>query len=264
MANIVYCNDKNCLKNNYYFALSTTPACNPTQLPPSHTGIADSGASGIYFVPGAPVSNLDHKAPTVGVHIANGLPERSIASATLASAPSLPPSAMRGHVMPSFPHTLIGLGPFADLDCQIVFTKTAVSVIHPDRHSILEGWREQDGPHLWQFPLNPTKPSLSVAVLSETYEEMGNFFIVPSRKQKKVSRPPSLPVPFLPRLRPATTPSLSVPLPEKHEENGPTRKCCRFFQTASCSPTSHHAFAGSPAGCNSHASHPSQPMHPCN
>jgi hypothetical protein len=46
---------------------------------------------------------------------------------------------MQGHVMPSFPDTLIGLGPFADLGCQIVFTKTTVSIIHPNGHSILEG-----------------------------------------------------------------------------------------------------------------------------
>ena len=173
MANLVYCDDKNCLTNNYYFALSTTPASNPTQLPPSHTGIADSGASGFSFAPGAPVSNLDHTAPTVGVRVANGLPERSVASATLASAPSLPPAAMQGHVMPTFPHTLIGLGPFADLGCKIVFTKTAVSVIHPDGHSILEGWRELDGPRLWRFPLNATKPSLSVPALHENYEAPG-------------------------------------------------------------------------------------------
>jgi hypothetical protein len=66
--------------------------------------------------------------------------------ATLASVLSLPPAAMQGHVMPSFPHTLIGLGPFADLGCSIVFTKTAVNAIDPDGQSILEGWREQDGP----------------------------------------------------------------------------------------------------------------------
>ena len=66
---------------------------------------------------------------------------------------------MQGHVMPSFPHTLIGLGPFADLGYKIVFTKTGVSVIHPDGHSILEGWRELNGARLWMFPLNPTEPS---------------------------------------------------------------------------------------------------------
>jgi hypothetical protein len=170
---LVYCEDINCLKNNYYFALSTTSASNPTQLPPTHTGIADSDASGFYFAPGAPVANLNLKAPTVGVRVANGLPERLVASATLASAPSLPPAAMQGHVMPTFPHTLIGLGPFADLGCKIVFTKTAVSVIHPHGHSILEGWWELDGPRLWQFPLNATKPSLPVTALHDTYEEPG-------------------------------------------------------------------------------------------
>ena len=60
---------------------------------------------------------------------------------------------MTGHVMPAFPHTLIGLGPFADLGCKIVFTKTSVTVYHPDGHPILSGWQDETGPRLWHFPL---------------------------------------------------------------------------------------------------------------
>jgi len=55
--------------------------------------------------------------------------------------------------MPSFPRTLIGLGPFADLGCKIIFTKTLVTVYHPDGHPILAGWRDETGPCLWHFPL---------------------------------------------------------------------------------------------------------------
>jgi hypothetical protein len=185
MVNVVYYTSNDLCKNNYYYALPTPSSCNPNHLPSSHTGIADSSASRIYFSPAAPMANLNPKAPSIGVRVANGLPERSVASATLASVPSLPSAAMQGHVMPSFPHTLIGLGPFADLGCQIVFTKMAVSVIHPDGHSILEGWREQDGPRLWQFLLKANKPSLLVTTLSEKYEELGprgsaaNFFRPP-------------------------------------------------------------------------------------
>ena len=149
MANLVYCDENKCLKNNYYFALSTTSACNPTQLPASHTGITDSGATDFNFAPDAPVTNYNPQAPTVGVRVANGRPERSVASATLASVPSLPQASMTGHVMPAFPHTLIGLGPFADLGCKIVFTKTSVTVYHPDGHPILSGWRDETGPCLW-------------------------------------------------------------------------------------------------------------------
>jgi hypothetical protein len=170
---LVYCNDNKWLKNNFYLALSTTSASNPTQLPSSHTGIVNSDASGFYFAPGAPVANLDPNAPTVGVRVAIGLPEKSVASATLASAPSLPPALMGGHVMPSFPHTLIGLGPFANLGCQIVFTKTAVSVIHPDGHSILDGGQEHNGSRLWHFPLMTTTPILPefVGMHLETHVE---------------------------------------------------------------------------------------------
>jgi hypothetical protein len=160
MANIVYCYTNDLCQNNYYFALSTPSSCNPTNLPTSHTGIANSRASGIYFASNAPVANLNPTAPSVGVRVANSLPVWSVASATLASAPSFPSVAMLEHVRPSFPHTLIGLVPFADLGCQIVFSKHAVSVIHPDGHSILDGWPEQDGPHLWRFPLKATMPIL--------------------------------------------------------------------------------------------------------
>ncbi len=139
MANVVYCDTDDLCQNNYYIALSTPSSCNPTNLPTSHTGIANPGASGIYFASNAPVANLNPTAPSVGVCMVNSLPVQSVASATLASAPSLPPAAMQGHVMPSFPHTLIGLGPFANLGCQIVFSKHAVLVTHLDGHSILDG-----------------------------------------------------------------------------------------------------------------------------
>ena len=90
--------------------------------------------------------------------MANGRAERSIASATLASVPSLPPAAMQGHVMPSFTNSLIGLGPFFNMGCTVVFTATGVSVIHSDGHTLLEGWREDAGAQLWRFPLQPIDP----------------------------------------------------------------------------------------------------------
>ncbi len=89
-------------------------------------------------------------------------PERSVASATLASVPSLPQASMTGHVMPAFPHTLIGLGPFADLGCKIVFTKTSDTVYHPDHHPILSGWQDETGPPLWHFPLTAEAVQVSL------------------------------------------------------------------------------------------------------
>jgi hypothetical protein len=85
---------------------------------------------------------------------------------------------MQGHVMPSFPHTLVGLGPFADQGCQIIFTNKDVSVCNPQGVCILKGWREETGARLWRFPLKappacvvppvapPTPPLPPVATLS--------------------------------------------------------------------------------------------------
>ncbi len=86
----------------------------PQTFPRLHMGIAGSGSISFYFSCGTPVVNYNPRALTVSITIANGYPEHSIASATLASIFALPPPTMSGHVMPSFPHTLIGLRLFAN------------------------------------------------------------------------------------------------------------------------------------------------------
>ena len=102
--------DSNLCKNNYYYALISESVPTPApKIIPHHTDIADSGGSGFYFAPDAPVTNYNPQALAVGVCVANGQPKCSVASATLASAPSLPQAAMSGHVMPSFhQHVLSG------------------------------------------------------------------------------------------------------------------------------------------------------------
>ncbi len=113
-ANLVHCNNINLCENNYYHALlielASTP---PSTFSPQHTGIADSGSSDFYFSCGAPIANYNPRAPTVDVTVANGCPKHSVASASLASFTALPPAMMLGHVIPSFSHALIDLGPFA-------------------------------------------------------------------------------------------------------------------------------------------------------
>ncbi len=146
-------------KNNYSYALSFESAPTPpSTFPHQHTGIANSGSSGFYFSCGAPVANYNPRAPTVGVTVANGCPEHSVASANLSSVSALPSATISGHVMLSFPHTLIGLGPFANQGCKIVFDKTMVTVFYANGHPILKGWQDLDSPQLWQFPLIAPPP----------------------------------------------------------------------------------------------------------
>jgi hypothetical protein len=156
---LVHCNNINLCKNNYYYDLLIESAPTPpSTFPHQYMGIANSGSSGIYFSCGTPVANYNPCAPTVDVMVANGHPEHSVASASLASVFVLLPVMMSGHVMPSFPHTLIGLGPFADQGCKIVFDKILVTVFYPDGHPILKGWRDLFSPQLLQFSLTAPSP----------------------------------------------------------------------------------------------------------
>jgi hypothetical protein len=104
--------------NNKKLAFSTFTSINLTPHPPNiDTDIADSGSSHFYFAPGAPVTNYDATAPTIGVRMANSTPVHSIASGELALVTALPPASRKGYVMAGSPHSLIGLAPFVDAGC---------------------------------------------------------------------------------------------------------------------------------------------------
>jgi hypothetical protein len=90
----------------------------------------------------APVSNYDATAPTIEVQVANDTPVRSIASAKLASVPDLPAASQVEHVMPGFPHNLIGLAPLVDASCRVIFTQMMVIAFDANNKVILIGWRE--------------------------------------------------------------------------------------------------------------------------
>jgi hypothetical protein len=48
--------------------------------------------------------------------------------------------------MASFPHSLIGLAPFVDAGCRVLFTKTLVITFDQDGKVILVSWQETTGP----------------------------------------------------------------------------------------------------------------------
>ena len=153
----------NNLTNLKELAFTKVTSRNSTPHPPDiDSGIADSGSSGMYFAPGAPVTNYDATAPTIRVCMANGTPVHSIASGELASVTPLPPASRKVHVMAGIPHSLIviGLAPLVDAGCCVLFTNTAVIAFDWNGKVILECWRKTTTPKLWRWPLLPQVPPL--------------------------------------------------------------------------------------------------------
>ena len=62
--------------------------------------------------------------------------------------------------MSGFKHTLIGVGLLCDVYCTVTFTCADVIVRDSQGSSVLTGWREQSGPHLWKISLQPGKINL--------------------------------------------------------------------------------------------------------
>eukprot|EP00804_Cyclotella_cryptica_P007159 CCRYP_009709-RA/>CCRYP_009709-RA protein AED:0.46 eAED:0.41 QI:0/-1/0/1/-1/1/1/0/217 len=91
----------------------------------STTAILDSGASDIYFAPDAPVTNVNPSAPTSTVTDAAGTHHHSSAHANHL-LPTLP--ACSGKIMPSFKHTLFGVGPLCDNGCKVLFDSASATI----------------------------------------------------------------------------------------------------------------------------------------
>ena len=125
------------------------------------TAVVDSGASNIYFAKDATICNFDSSAPKVNVGTATGQVQRSTGTAELNLPSLLANFPTKGHVMPSFKHTLLGIGKICDADCKVVFTKEAVVVYNAQQQPILSGWRETTGAKLWRIALSPEKGNLA-------------------------------------------------------------------------------------------------------
>ncbi len=120
-------------------------------------GIANSGSSSFLFSCGAQLPTTNH-VPQLSASFSHRMPQTLHSKHYSGIHSRTFPINDVGPCLPSFPHTLISLGPFANQGCKIVFDKTSVTVYHPDGHLILNGWWDINGPQLWQFPLTAPPP----------------------------------------------------------------------------------------------------------
>ena len=101
----------------------------PTQtISKNFTAIANTGASGHYFMTTAPAYNIDGTAHPMTVGTANG--QSSTLSVTVViNTPNLPLQARTGYIMPNFINNLIGIGTICNnAQCMVTFTATEVIV----------------------------------------------------------------------------------------------------------------------------------------
>ena len=78
------------------------------------TGIADTGATTIYYAPKYPLPKLDPSAPRVHVGTANVHMARSSATAKSYIHQLTHNFPTTGYGMPNFKHMLVGIGPICD------------------------------------------------------------------------------------------------------------------------------------------------------
>ncbi len=105
----------------------------------SETAIPDSGATGFYYAPAAPLANIKHDSAPIAVGTASG--QRHVSTTTADhQIPDLPADFPRtGHVMKHFKDTLLGLGPICDAGCTVTFDNKAVTIRDSNGKIVLGG-----------------------------------------------------------------------------------------------------------------------------
>ena len=120
--------------------------------PPTNnqTGIADTGATGIFLQPTAPHNQYTTGAPPIVVSISNDEAMRSTQKCQL-QLDQLPAQARTGHILPGLArHSFIFIGNLCDAGCTAEFTANTMNV-RKDRNILLRRWRSP--PVLWHLTL---------------------------------------------------------------------------------------------------------------
>ena len=108
--------------------------------------------------------NIDRAAPNVTVGTATGQTQQSTGTGDL-YLPHLPLGFLiKGHRMPGFRHTLVGVGPLFDANLTVTFTREAVFVRYKQGTAVLTGWRESTGSRLWIISLQPGESNCPVCL----------------------------------------------------------------------------------------------------
>ena len=117
--------------------------------------VVDSGASRIYLTPEDPKNQVNWSAPAIKVGTASDKPQTSSASCKL-DLPGLPKHLPTlGHIMPGFHHNLLGIGGFFNEYYKVLFTKTSSTIFDKKWEPVITGWRENNGPKLWNISFLP-------------------------------------------------------------------------------------------------------------
>eukprot|EP00804_Cyclotella_cryptica_P004192 CCRYP_014550-RA/>CCRYP_014550-RA protein AED:0.42 eAED:0.42 QI:0/-1/0/1/-1/1/1/0/283 len=125
--------------------------------------IADTGATGHYFLAEAPLTNINTHTPRTTIRTATGQPLYSTGTATL-NLPTIPPGTQQGHIVPGLTHNHVGIGTLCDAGCTALFTANTLTVTDPEGTTILSGTCNTNAPRLWKINLRPPQDPIALHV----------------------------------------------------------------------------------------------------
>ena len=111
-------------KENIPLALNTTDKKKSSNLAmPTNKGIVDSGATGHFMLPGAPIINVRPTNTPIKIILPDGETIKSTHECEL-NIPALPAKARMAHIVPGLAHSfLISIRILCDAGCTVTYNK---------------------------------------------------------------------------------------------------------------------------------------------
>ena len=120
-----------------------------------------------------PHTNMQTLAPIIRIRVTNSQYELWAAMADLPIPQLAQDFPATRHIMPSFQHTPLSLGPICDANCKVLFSQEDITVFLPDGTSILTCQYDTSGScpwhsafHPWANQSLPTQPDITEASCS--------------------------------------------------------------------------------------------------
>ena len=116
--------------------------------------IANTGTSSHYFMPSAPIINVNRSAPPISIRTTTKQCQHFFVTAAI-NLPTLPANKFHlSHIMPTFTNNLLSIGTLCDADCTAIFTRFWVTIHDRDGITILQSPQEEQGSQLCRINLH--------------------------------------------------------------------------------------------------------------
>ena len=158
------------------------------KLKKNEVGISDTGATGNFLAPGAPVRNVKVADPPININLPNGAVVQSSHTCNM-DIDGLPDTVTEAHIVPDLKQSLVSTRKFFDAGYRVEYTERDCRIYKKEK-VILQGGRDKTS-GLWMLPIKshtsskrPRQKHNSYRLRKQQHSAAATVYTLPYKQQQ--------------------------------------------------------------------------------